>query len=319
MKTRNLGKSKLKLSEIGVGCWPLGGLSTINGVTTTYGDVTEDTAIKIIRTAYELGVNTFDTADSYSFGNSEKRLGKAVKEFRSEIHIFTKAGVVQSSDKSFRIDLSYKHLISALNKSLRRLQTDYVDLFQIHKAPQTQDDYDGIEKTFQDIKKEGKALYCGISIGLDHEKGIELIERGLVDTLQLYLSLVNFKPLEKLLPLAKKKGIGIIAAEPLAQGFLSGKYEQEFSFPTNDIRSTFDTNYVKKRIEQCKQFNFLKTHSRTLSQAALAYVLSLPGVSICIPGVKTIKQLKLNVQSSEIKLTKEECESIAIIQNNWKG
>jgi len=141
LNTRNLGKSNLKVSEIGVGCWPLGGLSTVNGVTTTYGDVSEENANKIIKSAFELGVNAFDTADSYSLGNSEKRLGNAVKEFRSEIHIFTKAGAVPSNDKPFGIDLSYQHLKTSLNRSLSRLQTDYVDLFQTHKAPQTEKDY----------------------------------------------------------------------------------------------------------------------------------------------------------------------------------
>jgi len=148
MKKRPLGKTNLLVSEIGLGCWQLGGISTINGIPITYGDVDKHTASKIIECALELGINTFDTADTYSLGNSERRLGNAIKENRSEVYIFTKAGGVPSYNESMpmEIDLSYHHLKAALDRSLARLKTNYVDLFQAHKSPHSENDFINIKK-----------------------------------------------------------------------------------------------------------------------------------------------------------------------------
>ncbi len=322
MKHRQLGKTDLALSEIGLGCWQLGGFTTINGIPITYGDVEENTANKIINTALELGINTFDTADSYSLGNSEKRLGKILKQYRNDVHIFTKAGGVPSYNEPLpmEIDLSYHHLMAALDRSLKRLDTKYVDLFQAHKAPQSEKDFISIEKAFKEIKAESKALYCGVSIGLEYDKGIELIERGLVDSIQLYFSLLDFKPIEKLLPLAKKKGVGVIAAEPLSQGFLTGKYAKDHFFPKSDIRSkSYDSNAIKTKIERSEQFKFLTNNSRALNVVALSYVLSRDEISTCIPGAKSVEQLRSNVSAIEAHLTPNEIEQISTIQKKWSS
>jgi len=233
LKKRNFGNTNLSVSEIGLGCWQLGGLKTINGIATTYGDVDEQTAGSIIKKAIDLGINTFDTADSYSLGNSEKRLGKFLEDYRKDIHIFTKAGNVlsNSSNKIFDIDLSYNHLTLALDRSLNRLRTNYVDLFQVHKAPRNEEEFAGIEKAFNKIKSEGKALYCGVSVGREYEKAIKLIELGIVDSIQIYFSLIDYSPITNLLSLTSKKGIGIIAAVPLHQGLLTGKYKKDHIFP----------------------------------------------------------------------------------------
>lgn len=322
MKKRQLGKTDLSLSEIGLGCWQLGGLTTINGIPITYGNVEESTADKIINIALELGINTFDTADSYSLGNSEKRLGKILKQNRNNINIFTKAGGVPSYNHPLpmEIDLSYHHLMASIDRSLKRLETKYVDLFQAHKAPQSEKDFINIEKAFKEIKSEGKARYCGVSIGLEYDKGIELIERGLVDSIQLYFSLLDFKPIEKLLPLAKKKGVGVIVAEPLSQGFLTGKYTRTHSFPKNDIRSiSYDSNALKIKIERSEQFKFLTNASRKLNVVALSYVLSRDEISTCIPGAKSVEQLRSNIPASEIHLTNNDLEQISIIQKKWSN
>jgi len=193
LKRRKLGKTNLSVSEIGLGCWQLGGLTTINDISITYGDVNEQTAEKIINKALELGINAFDTADVYSLGNSERRLGKILSERRAEVYIFTKGAGVPTYNKPspFEIDLSYHHLIAAIDRSLKRLQTDYVDLYHAHAAPQSESDFVNLEKAFGKIKSEGKASYCGVSIGLVYQKGIELINRGIVDSIQLYFSLLE--------------------------------------------------------------------------------------------------------------------------------
>ena len=319
IKLRKLGNTDLSVSEIGLGCWQLGGLTTINDISITYGDVNEKTAQKIISRALELGVNTFDTADSYSLGNSERRLGMALSERRSEVHIFTKGAAVPSYNKQspFDIDLSYHHLLAAIDRSLTRLGIEYVDLYQAHAAPKSESDFANLEKTFSQIKADGKALYCGVSIGSEYQKGIELIKRGIVDSIQLYFSLLDFEPIMELLPLAKKNGVGIIVAEPLAQGFLTGKYNTESSFPKTDIRSRYSTDEIKTKVKRSQQFAFLTNESRTMNQIALAYVLTRDEVSICIPGAKSVEQLESNVKSSEISINIEEIGSIQKIQQNW--
>jgi aryl-alcohol dehydrogenase-like predicted oxidoreductase len=315
-----LGKTNFQVSKMGLGCWQLGGLTTINNIAMTYGDVNEKDATNIILEAINNGINVFDTADSYSLGNSERRLGKIIKENRDEIHIFTKGGNIPTYDLSnpVEIDLSYHHLISALNRSLKRLQTNYVDLFQAHKAPQKNEDFDELEKTFNELKSTGKAKFCGVSVGREYNKGIELIERGLVDTLQLHLSLLDFEAIEQLLPIAKKNNVGIIASEPLAQGFLTGKYTKNHIFPKEDVRTNFERKIIEERISKSREFLFLESNEKTLSQSALSYLLQLDGVSICIPGAKSIQQLKSNIDAVNVQITKNELKKITEIHKEWK-
>jgi len=318
LKSRRLGKTELIVSEIGLGCWQLGGSTSINDIPITYGDVNFNTAKELISNALRLGITAFDTADVYSLGESEKRLGEFLRGRRNDVKIFTKAGGVASyGSHPFELDFSYHHLIASLNRSLRRLQTDYVDLFQVHKPPQNEDDLSNIEKAFKKIKAEGLARYCGASIGMELEKGKILIERGLVDSIQLYFSMIDFQPIKELFPLAKKEGIGIIAAEPLSQGLLTAKYKPGHKFPKNDVRSGPDKKELARRIIMSDELSFLVNNSRTMSEAALAYVLSWNQVSICIPGAKFVKQLRQNANSSKISLTAKELKKIQEIQNNW--
>jgi len=317
-KKRRLGNTDLDVSEIGLGGWQLGAPTKINNNPgPAFGGLDENIALDIINTALELGVNTFDTADVYSLGDSELRLGKALKEHRSDVYIFTKAGHVPGIPY-WSTDYSYNYLISAIDRSLARLQTDHVDLFQIHYPPQTEEDFVNVEKAFNEIKREGKARYCGISIGIQYEKGMEIIKRNFVDSIQLYFSLIDPKPLKELLPLAKKNKIGIIVAEPLAQGLLTGKYKPGHIFDQNDIRfHSYPSKLLQMKLERSQQFKFLQNSNRTLSQTALSYILSREEVSTCIPGVKSLEQLRSNVAGSEIHLNNDELEKIAEIQNNW--
>jgi len=319
IKKRKLGKTDLSVSEIGLGGWQLGSPTKINDIPgITFGGLDENTALEIINTALELGINTFDTADVYSLGNSEFRLGKALKEYRSDVNIFTKAGNILGNPGT--TDMSYHYLMSAIDRSLDRLQTDYVDLFQIHIPPQTEEDFTNVEKAFREIKSEGKASYCGVSIGIHYEKGIEIIERGLVDTIQLYFTLIDPKPLKELFPLAKKNKIGIIIAEPLAQGLLTNKYKPGHIFPKDDLRfHGYDPKLLQMKLERSQQFKFLQNDNRTASQAALSYILSREEVSTCIPGAKSIQQLRSNVDASQVKLTSNELKKIEVIQQNWRN
>jgi len=316
MNKRKLGKTGLLVSEIGLGCWPLGGSCIINGIPLTMGDVNEETTNQIINESIRLGINVFDTADFYSLGNSERRLGNAIKNIRENIFILTKAGAIPSLglNKPYEIDISYHHLISSLERSLKRMNVDYVDVFQCHAAPKTEEEFRELEKTFRDIKKSGKARFCGVSTGSDHKTGLKLIETGLVDSLQIYFSLLDNTPIEELLPAAKKENVGIIVAEPMAKGFLTGKYSDVDAFKNNDYRSNLSKDEIQKRIKNSNLFRKFTNNSRTLSQLALSYVLSRNEVSTCIPSSKSIEQLKSNVDATNLSLTSDELMEIKEIQ-----
>ena len=320
LKRRRLGKTSLQVSEIGLGCWQLGGELNINGVSTTYGNVTKENAKAIVECALDFGVNTFDTADVYSLGQSERRLGEILKERRNDVYIFTKAGNVLTYTETTlsEWDFSDNYLISAINRSLKRLDTDYIDLFQVHIPPESEDDFRNVENAFEKIKSENKANYCGVSIGNQFEKGIELIERGLVDTLQVFFSLLDFNASKKLFSVAKKHNIGLIVAEPLAQGFLTGKYQKQTVFPKNDLRTRFTRDEIKTKVEKANDFQIFVNENRTMNQIALLYVLSHDVVSTCIPGAKSVEQLKSNLTSHERKLYPNELEKIKEIQQKWR-
>jgi aryl-alcohol dehydrogenase-like predicted oxidoreductase len=314
---RQLGKTDLNVSEIGLGCFQLGGNTTINEIPISFSNMSEKTAGQIINMSLELGINTFDTADWYSLGNSEIRLGNILKKHRENVIIFTKAGIVPSYTGE-TIDLSYNYLISALDRSLKRLQTNYVDLFQIHKPPQNKNEFDNIVNVFEKVKSTGKSRYCGISVGVRYERGIELIKSGIIDAIQIYFSLIDPEPLKELIPLAMKRNVGIIVAEPLAQGLLTSKYNTKHKFQKNDIRHYgYNSKLLQTKLKRSKQFDFLKRSTKNLNQISIGYVLSNNGISTCIPGSKSIKQLKSNVDAVNVKLNDDELSKIKKIQEKW--
>ena len=319
MNYRHLGKTKLKVSEIGLGCWELGGEMTINGIPLTYGKVSKRNASKIIQTAIKMGINTFDTADTYSLGNSEKRLGSEIKNIKKKVNVFTKGGIIPAHNVPLpvEVDLSHEYLISSIKRSLKRLQIKKVELFQAHKPPKNDKEIKELGKAFKKIKESNLASFCGVSIGLDYELGKKLIDGGLIDSLQLYFSLIDYKPTIELLSYAKKNNVGIIVAEPLGQGFLSGKYNENHKFKENDIRRiSYSKRTIKKKIKQANQFKFL-TNQHSIAQIAIAYVLTKKEVSVCIPGSSSPDHVILNSKASEIKFTDDELKQIKEIQQKW--
>ena len=148
--------------------------------------------------------------------------------------------------------------------------------------------------------------------------GIELIERGMVDALQLYYSIVDFEAENKILPLAKKNHIGIIASEPLAQGFLTGKYKKNFVFPQEDLRRNIPKSEIIKRCTISKKLENISNESMSISQIALSYVLHREEVSTCIPSAKTIQQLVSNCNAAKIELTEKEISKIRYIQEEMQ-
>ena len=248
MKLRKFSDTKWLVSEIGIGCWAIGA---------DWGNVNDEDARKTLITGFDNGVNFFDTAECYA--NSETLVGKVVKDRRQEYILATKCGhLIEPYGGDEYANWNKDGIQTSIERSLLRLQTDYVDLFQVHVPPKTEKEFADVEKAFDDIKSEGKARHCGISVGIRYEQGKEIIKRKLADSIQIYFSLIDQKPLKELLPLAKKNNIGVIIAEPLAQGLLTNKYKIGHTFPKNDLRSNgYSKQLLEKKLKRVKQFNFL--------------------------------------------------------------
>jgi aryl-alcohol dehydrogenase-like predicted oxidoreductase len=302
MEYRHLGKSGLVISEIAYGNW------------VTHGSqVQEQAAAECVRAALDEGITTFDTADGYAGGRAEEVLGRALHGVRREsLEIFTKVYWPVGEGRNDR-GLSRKHIIESAHASLRRLQTDYIDLYQAHRY-----DYETpIEETmraFDDLVRAGKVLYVGVS-----EWRAEQIAAALKVADELGLDrIVSNQPQYNMLwrvieaevvPLCEKEGIGQIAFSPIAQGVLTGKYAPGAA-PPADSRATDPTgsNFIKRFLgdETLKAVQHLDPLAAdaglSLAQLAVAWVLQNPNVSAAIIGATRPQQVRENVKAAGVRL-----------------
>ncbi|HYY91946.1 MAG TPA: aldo/keto reductase [Candidatus Dormibacteraeota bacterium] len=309
MKYRTLGKTDLKVSEVGFGAWAIGG----NAFGNSYGPTDDKTSIDSVRKALDLGCNFFDTADAYGHGHSEELLGQALKDKRTDVIIATKAGADFYHDPP-RMNFSPDYLAFALGKSLERLQTDVVDLYQLHNPPihllRNGKIFEGLEK----LVNSGKIRYYGISIH-DPEEGMLAIKNGRPATIQVVFNILRQEAKNKLFDAARENNVAIIAREPLSNGFLSGKITADSTFPPGDIRFNFPRNYFHSLVKAAQQLQFLESGTRTLAQASLRFILDHREVATVIPGAKTPLQVEEDLRASDLSsLTGEELLRIRILR-----
>jgi voltage-dependent potassium channel beta subunit len=302
MEFRHLGRSGLKVSEISYGNW------------LTHGSqVEEDAAKECVRAALDEGITTFDTADVYAATKAEEVLGRALKGVRREsLEIFTKVYWPTGPGQNDR-GLSRKHITESINGSLRRLQTDYVDLYQAHRF-----DYETpLEetlKTFDDLVRQGKVLYIGVSewtadqiaqaLKIADEMGFDRI----VSNQPQYSMLWRIIEAE-IVPLSEKEGVGQIVWSPIAQGVLTGKY-MPGQQPPEGSRATdasgsamiarFMDDDVLTRVQDLKPI--AADLGLSMAQLAIAWVLQNPNVSSAIVGASRPEQVRDNVKASGVKL-----------------
>jgi aryl-alcohol dehydrogenase-like predicted oxidoreductase len=309
MKYRVLGNTGLKVSEIGFGAWAIGG----NAFGNSYGPTDDKTSLEAVRKALDLGCNFFDTADAYGHGHSEELLGQALKGRRDDVIIATKVGGDFYHDPP-RMNFTSDYLSFALSKSCERLQTDHVDLYQLHNPP-VQLLKDGkIFAALEKLRGSGRILQYGVSIH-DPQEGIAAMKLGKPSAIQVVFNVLRQEAKNQLLQSAKENGVAIIAREPLANGFLTGKFNADSTFPPGDIRYNFPRNYFHGMLGAAKQLQFLATNNRTLAEASIRFVLDHRDVSTVIPGVKTPQQAEENLKSSDLPpLTGEELLRIRILR-----
>lgn len=311
MHYRRLGRTELMVSEVGFGALPIGGLR--------WGHVTDEDAIASVRRAFDLGVNFFDTADLYGRGHSEELLAEALGKVRPHVLIATKAGMDFYRGEPVRNNFEPAYLRTALEKSLERLKTDYVDLFQLHNPPQKLAKNDAVWETLADLRREGKLRFYGVSARTANDaraciRNAEALDepRTLGDTLQVAYNLLDQEAADKdVFVEAHRHDWGVICRVPLASGALSGKYAPGHRFPPNDFRSDWPSERLAATAAKVDALRFLEKPGRTMAQSALAFCLAQPAVSTVIAGAKSVDQAEQNAAASEgQQLTAEELRTV---------
>ena len=311
MQYRDLGRTGIRVSEIGFGGWAIGGPAEASGMPLGWGKTSDDDSLAAIRRARELGVTFFDTADSYGFGRSESLLGIVLSRIRQDVVIATKVGNARTSTGHFKKDFTKQHIFHAVDGSLKRLRTDYIDIYQLHNPSIDDLRHEHIQEAMDRLQEIGKIRYWGVSV-TTVEEGLEIVRNGWGHVLQVLYNVLNQEPAMNLFPIAQKSGYGIIARVPLASGLLTGKFRQDAMFGADDVRQSFLTarrlQEVTARVDEVRAI--IGGAARTLAEGALRFVLADAAVSTVIPGARSAHQVETNVAASDGRLPADVVERL---------
>ncbi|MFD0693762.1 aldo/keto reductase [Paenibacillus sp. GCM10027628] len=300
MKYRPLGSTGLHVSEISFGTWAIGG---------SWGNVNDSDSLQGLHRAMEEGVNFFDTADVYGNGHSEELLAKATAGREDEIHIATK--FCRSADIHDPATYSEQAVRKFCEGSLKRLQREAIDLYQIHCPPLEILKQGVVFEVLDKLQAEGKIRHYGVSVETV-EEGLFCLEQPNVRALQVILNLFRQKPLEALLPAAHAQGVGILARLPLASGLLTGKFKEQTQFEADDHRrfnengehfnvgETFAGLGFAKGLELSRQLAWIAEGRESMTRASLRWLLDQEAVSCVIPGFKNTAQVLDNLQAASV-------------------
>ena len=287
MQYRTLGRTNLRVSDVGFGAMTIGG--------EIFGATDDQESLRALHRALDIGLNFIDTADAYGRGHSEELLGQLLKTRRKEVVLATKGGnqfTVRQGLRNFAPD----YITSALEASLKRLQIDTIDLYQLHNPSPEVMRQGAIFERLDRFKREGKIRFYGVSLE-NTVDGIVAIETGKPDTLQVVYNILHQDPEETLFPLAQKENIGILARVPLERGVLSGRFKKRDEFVEKDWRrGIFPDEGLAQTQAAVEKLDFLmKDDVPNLAHAALRFILSHPAVSTVIPGIRTVRQVEENL------------------------
>ncbi|WP_339820304.1 aldo/keto reductase [Paenibacillus sp. FSL R7-0216] len=298
MNYRTLGRTGLRISEIGYGAWGIGKSGWVGA--------SDDESLQALRRSIELGLNFIDTALGYGDGHSEKLVGQVVREQKAQgkdIYVATKippkngqwparAGV--PADETFTAE----HVIACTERSLGHLGLETIDVQQFHVWSDEWVGQGSWLEGIQKLKEQGKIRHFGVSIN-DHqpENAIKLIETGVVDTVQVIYNLFDQSPEDQLLPACEKHHVGVIVRVALDEGGLTGKVTPETTFEEGDFRNHYFRDDRKQEVYNRVQkiAAELGVSLEEMPEIALRYVLSHPAVSTVIPGMRTVRNVERNM------------------------
>ncbi len=318
MNRRLLGRTGWAVSEVGFGAWGIGG----NRYGNSYGPTDDAESINAVQRAVALGCNCFDTADVYGHGHSEEILGAALAGHRGDVIIITKVGgnfynrdlhpllrerVAQAAGVPYAqippdVPLPVTHDANftsdyvrfALERSLERLQTDYVDLLLLHNPPPQQIADMATYGVLEDLKRERKIRAYGVSVH-SPEEGIAAVQSTMPDVVELVYNLARREAESAFLPAARAAAVGVIAREPLANGFLAGRYAPDSTWDKGDVRARMPQQYVAQLTQLGRRVRELSVRTGcSAAQLALKFVLDNSAISTVIVGTKTAAQADEN-------------------------
>jgi len=313
METRKLGNSDIKITPVGYGAWAIGG----SGWEFGWGAQDDADSLAAIHRALELGVNWIDTAAVYGLGHSEEIVAHALKEWRGpRPYVFTKCVLRWDEKGKVHQEFNADSIRRECEDSLRRLQVEIIDLYQIHWPPD--DNGPSLEEAWQTLaalKKEGKVRWIGVS-----NFNVEQLKRAAkiapVTSLQPPYSLIRRKIETEVLPYCEKQGIGVIVYAPMASGLLTGAMTREraAALPADDFRSRnpeFRDPRLSKNIDLVERLRHVGArHGRAPGEVAIAWTLRLPSVTGAIVGARNAKQAEGIMRAGELKLSPEEIAEI---------
>lgn len=286
LKKRKLGKSDLWVTELGLGCMSIG---------------TEEKAAKeIIETALDEGINYFDTADLYDFGENEKIVGTTLKEVREKVIIATKVGNRWKPDRTgWSWDPSKSYIKEAVKQSLKRLNTDYIDLYQLHGGT-IEDRIDETIEAFEELKSEGFIRYYGIS-SIRPNVIREYVKKSQMISVMMQYSILDRRPEEEVLQLLHEHGISVVTRGPLAKGLLSDKMIEKIS------QKGYQDYSQQELLEVLPALKDKLAGERSFTEIALQYNLANPAVASVIAGASSPEQVRSNARAvRSLPLTEEE-------------
>ncbi|MCR4417141.1 MAG: aldo/keto reductase [Ignavibacteria bacterium] len=300
MNYRILGKTNLKVSEIGFGAWAIGGPAMAGDIPIGWGKTDDNESRKAILKAVERGINFFDTADFYGLGHSEELLGEVLHNRWNDIILATKVGHELLPDGRINLNYSKDYILRACENSLRRLRKDVIDVYQLHSAKVEHLEKGECIEAMEILREQGKIRYWGISLNtFNPAPEIKfLAERNLGDTIQIVFNVINQIAMKEVIPLAVKNNYGIIARMPLQFGLLTGKFNENTTFSSDDHRSFRLNKYLLKRsIEALKPyFELVTKYNVDPALFALSFVLNHNEISTVIPGIRTEEQALMNTR-----------------------
>ncbi|AFZ66852.1 aldo/keto reductase [Deinococcus peraridilitoris] len=311
MHHRTLGRSGIQVSEIGFGAWAIGG--------DAWGPVEDAASIRAMERALELGVNFIDTADVYGNGHSEELVAQVIRDRRDQVVVATKGGLMghHRDPKGEPVYDRPEKIIRAFEDSLRRLGTDYIDVYFDHIWWNDPRETEAFMTALAQLKQQGRLRAAGVST--DDFSYVQHFNRdGTLDVVQLDYSLLRRGTEQHMLPYCQQHAVGVVVRGPLRMGMLTGKFTSETQFPEGDVRHSWpQEDWFKTQLEQVEQLRPLTSPDRTMGQLALQFVLNHPAVSVAIPGAKTPEQVEQNVAASRRPLLSQ--EDLSLIERVTAG
>lgn len=300
MQYRDFGRTGWKVSEISFGAWAIG---------SAWGEVDDNESMAAMHRALDLGVNLIDTADVYGDGHSERLIARLRKERSEPFYVITKVG--RRLNPHVADGYTKENLTAFVERSLKNLETDCLDLVQLHCPPTPVYYRPEVFDALDDLVKAGKIRYYGVSVE-KVEEALKAIEYPNVQSVQIIFNMFRLRPTELFFPEAKRRKVGILARVPLASGLLTGKMTRESTFASDDHRNfnrygqafdrgeTFSGVDFETGLEAVEELKKLVPEGATLAQLALRWILMFDAVSCAIPGAKRPDQAEDNVRAAEL-------------------